>query len=103
TPPPPRSTLFPYTTLFRSGHMAHPRRKPQAVRKTCNDESVAMTLRAVGFSTLRHAQDDFALPPDFARHAIRDRCGSRHAPALDVGELTLDELGDRVSCAPMQQ
>src|SRR5690606_23100409 len=24
TPPPPRSTLFPYTTLFRSRHGAHP-------------------------------------------------------------------------------
>src|SRR2546430_16336776 len=31
---PPRSTLFPYTTLFRSGHLEH--------------EGVARTLRTIG-------------------------------------------------------
>src|SRR5947209_11960703 len=30
--PPPRSTLFPYTTLFRSSHCAHPPR--QSRRRT---------------------------------------------------------------------
>src|SRR5205085_8256056 len=28
---PPRSTLFPYTTLFRSAHVARPERHPRAL------------------------------------------------------------------------
>src|SRR3712207_7995896 len=30
---PPRSTLFPYTTLFRSGHVARPPLRPRAAQQ----------------------------------------------------------------------
>src|SRR5438105_15554687 len=51
--PPPRSTLFPYTTLFRSGTLAH-------------HADVLQLLRAG-----RHVQDDRAVAhADIARHLV---------------------------------
>src|SRR5438874_3288505 len=38
--PPPRSTLFPYTTLFRSLLVSHGRRRPEVVRLKGGDPTI---------------------------------------------------------------
>src|SRR3712207_7064676 len=44
---PPRSTLFPYTTLFRSGHGGRPGIKPEiAMRKPQRPELVRQTMKS---------------------------------------------------------
>src|SRR5437879_8817031 len=45
-PPPPRSTLFPYTTLFRSRYLRHP-----------SDQRVPKTLRHAPQPDLPHQGD----------------------------------------------
>src|SRR3712207_7222492 len=57
---PPRSTLFPYTTLFRSGHAAV--------------SSIETTLQAVGAPGVTPA--GLTIPPDRAR-ALGDRKSTR--------------------------
>src|SRR5689334_24756662 len=42
--PPPRSTLFPYTTLFRSPSLLH-RCSSRAARSSCPDQTVFPTRR----------------------------------------------------------
>src|SRR5690349_23412659 len=63
---PPRSTLFPYTTLFRSGHQAHGalgsvvgrdvRRADQAVDRTQVDDAAAAAAPQVRDRVL-HAEE----------------------------------------------
>src|SRR5690242_21225055 len=77
--PPPRSTLFPYTTLFRStGGFAHWRHDPENSRSLAGDDVMAITQDSDGaiwvgvyagganrllpdgksFSHVRHRKDD---------------------------------------------
>src|SRR2546426_6030600 len=58
---PPRSTLFPYTTLFRSGPHRHPRRERQE-------------LRAVSPGEVR----DRAERPLAPQHVVRERGDVAH-------------------------
>src|SRR5690242_21521504 len=47
--PPPRSTLFPYTTLFRStGGFAHWRHDPENSRSLAGDDVMAITQDSDG-------------------------------------------------------
>src|SRR5258708_28539188 len=50
---PPRSTLFPYTTLFRSGHAPVLGRRPRAERKPRMTMAEELSLQATPFA------DDF--------------------------------------------
>src|SRR5437899_5446730 len=48
-PPPPRSTLFPYTTLFRSSRIRGGR-MAQAAKKSANTLSVAQRIKALDWT-----------------------------------------------------
>src|SRR3712207_7223579 len=67
---PPRSTLFPYTTLFRSGLTARPRRRP--LRPPLGERQAAGGLAAAG---LRDSRRD----PQACRRrgGVRDRKSTR--------------------------
>src|SRR3712207_9299321 len=66
---PPRSTLFPYTTLFRSCHPALP---PEA--------RVALTLREVcGLTTEEIASAFLAPPPTVAQRIVRAKAKIKSA------------------------
>src|SRR5438034_5003064 len=68
--PPPRSTLFPYTTLFRSWHPPHVP-EPQAVRRDDGArEREPGPARRHPFRHLRRARQD-------PRTAARDRKSTR--------------------------
>src|SRR5436305_10963477 len=54
--PPPRSTLFPYTTLFRSRSYAAPRCRPSR-RITPRPPTAARRSRTVRRGSRRHAPD----------------------------------------------
>src|SRR3712207_8259083 len=65
---PPRSTLFPYTTLFRSRDGAGPR----AVHRTAPAGTALLRVRPVVAARPRTAGE-----PPAARHARRDRESTR--------------------------
>src|SRR2546430_7577019 len=73
---PPRSTLFPYTTLFRSPDAAHQKRHAAGARKRlCPHRPRQGPLRTLRHSQARHAQR--ADPGDYARRARTDRKSTR--------------------------
>src|SRR5256885_5695129 len=60
---PPRSTLFPYTTLFRSGQVAV--QKPQCVqvRNTFSDAAVSASASCSAEKSVRTRSTPFDHPP----------------------------------------
>src|SRR5438552_10207775 len=80
TPPPPRSTLFPYTTLFRSIRVWFVVPDPPLIRR-----SLGIALRRVLPLFLAPERSDVEVVPG-APHllvaAIVDEVGSEHAVAL---------------------
>src|SRR5688572_33000063 len=52
---PPRSTLFPYTTLFRSRHVMLPGIGEHAVQRAGDDGFVAHGTRSIGCTSQRDA------------------------------------------------
>src|SRR5256884_737570 len=78
---PPRSTLFPYTTLFRSGHLAA-RRFRRSVRPYRQRAGQAVLHR--GLSDHQHIQPEWHFPLQPARADPRERGLSGHA-ARSVG------------------
>src|SRR3712207_9534605 len=82
---PPRSTLFPYTTLFRSQHAAQQPRPQEQVAEDAPPGASA--LDAVLAEDIGH------VPLEVARRVER---GERHqphadAPAVEAGELRRSE------------
>src|SRR5262249_59380633 len=69
TPPPPRSTLFPYTTLFRSSTFRSMRVLPRSVAV------LALVGIAVAFGVI-------AASPGGGDHAERDRRSEEHTSEL---------------------
>src|SRR5436190_4977709 len=57
--PPPRSTLFPYTTLFRSEPAAHYQRDP-AFERTASDSDANPTNRDSHTRNRKKSEDDAA-------------------------------------------
>src|ERR1044072_8927251 len=101
---PPRSTLFPYTTLFRSIHDVGAGGLSNAIPESIahSHRGGRIDLRAVpsvepGMSPLEiwcnqaHERDVLVIAPDqidrFAALCVRERC-----PYAVVGETTADEL-----------
>src|SRR5262245_63617982 len=66
TPPPPRSTLFPYTTLFRSFRPRVPR-VPLPAHQFHRPQSAAEEALADGLKTQRHVGDVVARLAEAAR------------------------------------
>src|SRR3712207_7419189 len=84
---PPRSTLFPYTTLFRSHHRCRPRR--------------AVHLRAQRLARHPSPRDrkgspDMTTTPDLL-DALRTHLTAFEVPALFSLDLTTSHSGPRVS------
>src|SRR3712207_8608317 len=80
---PPRSTLFPYTTLFRSGPVRCPQGKDRAA--SCYNRDMSRSRRRTR-ATPRHADIDGAwkqalqvLLPDFLADRKSTRLNSSHA------------------------
>src|SRR3712207_7347377 len=71
---PPRSTLFPYTTLFRSRQRRHRRRRLGGARVVTGEDAAALLRARYG------AEPDF-IPPDIAPGlaAILDRRVTRRS------------------------
>src|SRR6266542_5186398 len=83
---PPRSTLFPYTTLFRSRPSARPSRRPAG--RACRSRAPGRPSRAPGPAP--------ATPPARARRAGRQAASSRPLGAHvgRVGVLPVERLAD---------
>src|SRR5437879_10135732 len=113
--PPPRSTLFPYTTLFRSrqrrAHQPDERVRRDVVRHA---EPLARGRDEVALEVLalreRHGVDERVEAPEVARHAGEDggdlavrpdvtgvahRAGQRPGQLLDVLLETVTLVGER--------
>src|SRR5687768_18292349 len=54
---PPRSTLFPYTTLFRSCHLAHPRPPPGPAERRYHMEPTRPRHRACAVRSEEHTSE----------------------------------------------
>src|SRR5262249_60291793 len=54
---PPRSTLFPYTTLFRSSERCHLLSFPARDQKTCRENCFERRCTAVGSSTTSRSEE----------------------------------------------
>src|SRR2546427_12513313 len=84
---PPRSTLFPYTTLFRSASASAPSRARALLWLAV---AAACTAAAIGIWTLgpHHAGAETEDPPPSAAGQVRAdgvRVAPHHAAALDRG------------------
>src|SRR3712207_1408590 len=88
---PPRSTLFPYTTLFRSGlEVSHPRQRGEGVRVHGLSEGQAHVAESLVYQPLRRLhvyQHTSADDPDPV------------ADALDLSQVVRGEK-DRASLGP---
>src|SRR3712207_8597257 len=74
---PPRSTLFPYTTLFRSPHPVRPRRRQPVHRRRVRRGSSGLNLVAPG---MKDPRDEPNLPAASVAEAFidtRDRKSTR--------------------------
>src|SRR2546425_8701481 len=81
---PPRSTLFPYTTLFRS-------HENLGVRRTSEDVTVALELRPQRPVVIDLAVEDHVDGRGFVRHRLVAR-----GRQVDEGEATVHQLALRV-------
>src|SRR5699024_12574344 len=95
-PSPPRSTLFPYTTLFRSANRAVPERLA-SVREAIADLPVPSwvlpdvpLLSAPSIRQLMHAVDGRLLGGD-------EELLDREAEDVIVGGMTMDHIIDRLT------
>src|SRR5258708_39927898 len=83
---PPRSTLFPYTTLFRSGRPRHsPRRRsrgPIGGRGTHRSPSLDRHRSSRAGTVLARRR---AGPPGAARRACREPHSSREEAEMEIG------------------
>src|SRR2546427_12002123 len=98
---PPRSTLFPYTTLFRSHHQPRDRERRQPARAFLVELAIVLVLR--GLAADRGADDGRGALGKTARERkarLRDRLARgdhgelRHA--VHEGELALVEMLARI-------
>src|SRR2546422_11117094 len=85
---PPRSTLFPYTTLFRSGREVRSRIEAQAVRA---GGGLQVAREQIPDTAVGVAADGGKVGPTVARAARqRDRDARRRSPARDVQDMSRD-------------
>src|SRR5256712_9360509 len=89
---PPRSTLFPYTTLFRSLRSCRPRRPGSS-----SERKIHLEVRADAH--LRLDVDAAAVLRD---DAVADRQSKARSPALRLGgEKRLEDLGQVLARDPL--
>src|SRR3989449_10342218 len=96
---PPRSTLFPYTTLFRSLEMATPEKSVEAVQKggeflAEGMSSFEMTHRAFGEANAALRRVNEALEQEAKRiaHTLHDEAGQ----LLAAVHMTLNEVASEL-------
>src|SRR3712207_8965503 len=82
---PPRSTLFPYTTLFRSGRVPEPRHRQPLVAPTFG-------ARPVRRRQHRRAPLLHAVPHELAREAPREARSEEHTSELQSRQYLVCRL-----------
>src|SRR3712207_7820872 len=93
---PPRSTLFPYTTLFRSGGVVHVRPAPLPAPVHAAGEADLRRRRRVA----RPARDVVALPAARAADPAHARAGGLQADAPGRGRPRSEEHTSELQSRP---
>ncbi|HWU92559.1 MAG TPA: hypothetical protein VN106_04855 [Sphingomicrobium sp.] len=86
----------------RPGHVAHPRCRID-VGQRCDDQAVAVSIRAVGLTALRDAEHGFALPPEVALLRAPEMHGRLCTPELEVGKLAIHQPHQGKAVAPADE
>src|SRR5256885_8117860 len=83
---PPRSTLFPYTTLFRSPHAKQLDRVVRPAHQPGTEQRLRCDLDAVGeLAQVADVDHLSGLLEGVGEAALRDTADERHLPALEAG------------------
>src|SRR5437879_8589721 len=100
-PPPPRSTLFPYTTLFRSPRLSRllwPRGKQRSlcfgIRRCRRSEEHTSELQSPMYLVCRLLLEKKNIKRSICEHLVQDRRVAHHLAQIS-GVVVLDHTANR--------